>query len=371
MKVEFYRHNLNREDTEELTKIIDSIFITSGPAVREFEKKFSQYTGMREVVCVSSCTAALHLSLVALGIAQGDEIITSPMTFVATATAILHAGARPVFVDVEEESGLIDIKKIEQVINTRTKAVIPVHLYGTMAPMKELHKLASSHGLRIVEDSAHCIEGERDGVRPGYLGDTACVSFYATKNLTCGEGGAILTNNSKLADHLRILRNHGMSKDASSRYSGKYKHWDMEVLGYKYNLDDIRASLLLNQLKKLDRNLQRRESICKMYDEGFSSMSKITIPKIKGKSARHLYTILVEPDIRDEILWKIQDKGIGVAVNYRAVHTLHFFRNQFGFEPDDFPVAKSFGDRTISLPLYPNLKDREINYIIDVIGEIV
>ncbi|GAG23729.1 unnamed protein product, partial [marine sediment metagenome] len=251
-------------------------------------------------VGLTSCTAALHLSLLALGIGPGDEVITTPMTFIATATPIMHTGAKPIFVDVEKETGLIDPDLIESAITERTKAILPVHLYGQMCDMKKIKKVADKHNLRIIEDSAHCIEGERAGIKPGHLGDVACFSFYATKNITSGEGGAIATNNKEIADKVRLLRQHGMSKEAADRYSGVYKHWDMIECGWKYNMDNIQASLLLPQLKKVDEQWQRREKVYNKYVDYLNKVSQIDYPKIKpdSKSAYHLFTIWVAPERR-------------------------------------------------------------------------
>ncbi len=365
MRVEFYRHNITGEDIDNVVKVLNSIFLTNGPVTTKFEEKFSGYTGLAHTVAVSSGTAALHLAMLALGIGPGDEVITTPMTFIATATSILHAGAEPVFVDVEHDTGLLDVSKVEASITARTKAIVPVHLYGTMVDMVKLRDIADRYGLKVIEDCAHCLEGMRDGIRPGQLGDAACYSFYATKNLTCGEGGAVATNNEDVAKKIRVLRLHGMSKDAASRYSGYYEHWDMLALGWKYNMDDIHAALLIKQLDRIDEYWQRRESISRTYDEAFSSLPEIKVPYVKGKSARHLYTIWVKPEVRDEVLRKLQDRGVGVAVNYRAIHNLTYFRESFGFVPGDFPIADTIGRSTISLPLYPKLRDIEIDYVIE------
>lgn len=371
MKIEFFRHNIEETDIKRVEEVLKSIFLTTGPVTAKFEEKLAKYTGLKEAVGVNSCTGALHLSLLALGIGPGDEVITTPMTFIASATSILHAGARPVFVDVEESTGLMDATKIEQAITPRTKAIMPVHLYGSMVDMRSIRGIADRHDLKVIEDSAHCIEGERDGIRPGQLGDVACFSFYATKNLTCGEGGAVATNDSELAAKLRILRTHGMSRDAATRYTEKYRHWDMILLGWKYNLDDIHSALLVRQMDRLDEYWRRRQYIWERYDEGFSDIPAVRTPETRGRSARHLYTIRVDPDKRDSILHRLQDNGIGVAVNYRAIHTLTYFRNSFGFKPEDFPHADLIGRRTITLPLYPRLRDHEVEYVIDSLRQIV
>jgi dTDP-4-amino-4,6-dideoxygalactose transaminase len=371
MKIEFYRHNLDEKDIQNTVKVLRSTFLTTGPIAHKFEEQFSQYTDLEHTIGLNSCTAALHLSLLSLDIGPGDEVIVSPMTFIATATAILHTGAKPVFIDVEKESGLMDVNSVEQAITRRTKAILPVHLYGSMVDMKGLKKIADHYGLKIIEDCAHCVEGVRDGIRPGQLGDAACYSFYATKNLTCGEGGAVGTNDSELADKVRVLRLHGMSKDAITRYSNHYQHWDMISLGWKYNMDDIHASLLIGQIDSIDRYWKRRDEISKSYDKAFASIPSITIPKRYDKSAAHLYTIWVDARKRDEFLHNLQGKNIGVAVNYRSIHTLNYFKSTYGFKTYDFPNANLIGESTISLPLYPKLKDTEIDYIIESVKTVV
>ncbi|MBW1994243.1 MAG: DegT/DnrJ/EryC1/StrS aminotransferase family protein [Deltaproteobacteria bacterium] len=371
MKVEFFRHDLTQDDIERVSGVLRSTFLTTGPVTERFEKDFSRYTGLAHVVGLNSCTAALHLSLLALGIGPGDEVITTPMTFIATATAIMHAGAKPVFIDVEKDSGLMDVSKIEAAITARTKAIIPVHLYGSMVDMRGLRKIAKRFHLKVIEDAAHCIEGTRDGYRPGQLSDAVCYSFYATKNMTCGEGGAVATEDSDLAQAVRCLRLHGMSKDAATRYKGKYQHWDMARLGWKYNMHDISAALLIGQIPRLDKNLQHRQTICRLYDKELSKIESIQIPQSKGISARHLYTIWVDPEKRDRLLHGLHAKGIGVAVNYRAVHTLSFFRKAFSYKAHDFPNAYNIGRRTLSLPLYPQLSKSQINYVIESVKSIL
>jgi len=373
MQVEFHRHSLQEQDIENVCKVLRSLFLTTGPVTATFEKRFCEYTGLKHTIGLNSCTAALHLALLALGVGPGDEVVTTPMTFIASVTAILHTGATPVFVDVEPQTGLLDVSRISQALTPATKAVLPVHLYGAMADMRALRAVADAHTLGIVEDCAHCIEAQRDGVRPGQLGDAACYSFYATKNLTCGEGGALSCNDPAVANAVTVLRLHGMSKDAISRYSGKYKHWDMIAEGWKYNLNDIHSALLVDQIERLDAQLARRNEICAQYDAAFSGCPDIELPAVPGKSARHLYTIWVDPARRDDILHSLHDKGVGVAVNYRAIHTLQFFRETMGHAPEDFPNALRIGQRTVTLPLYPGLRDEEAAYVsrcvLEAVGE--
>ncbi len=373
MKVEFYKHNIDQKDVDNVTEVLKSTFLTTGEVVDEFEGKFSRYLGCKFTVGVTSCTAALHLSLLAYGIGRGDEVITTPMTFVATANSIIHAGGTPVFVDVEEETGNIDANLIEGAITPKTKAIIPVHLWGQMCDMKRIREIAHRRQLVVIEDAAHAIEATRDGIRVGQLGDTACFSFYPTKSITSGEGGAISTNDKVVAKKLKMLRLHGMSESAAERYSKKYQHWDMEILGWKYNMSNIQAALLLNQLDRIDEYLKRREDICQMYEEAFRDMPGITCLKIlpNSKSGRHLFTILVPPERRDNLLWQLQERGIGIAVNYRAIHLLRYYRETFRYKRDMFPIAERMGDSTITLPLYPKMTNEEVNYVIGTVKQLI
>jgi dTDP-4-amino-4,6-dideoxygalactose transaminase len=367
LKVEFYKHNLNQNDIDSVVEALHQNILTTGGKTAEFERRFSKYTGIEHTVGVTSCTAALHLALLAYGIGPGDEVITTPMTFIATANAILMAGAKPVFVDVETETGNIDASKIEDAITGKTKAIIPVHLYGTMCDMKALRKIADRYCLSIIEDCAHAVEANRDGVMPGQYSEAVCYSFYATKNLTCGEGGAVCTNNQRVAEKVKILRSHGMSSEANDRYSKRYKHWDMLELGWKYNMDNIQAALLINQVDRLHTNLRRKEAICQRYEQELKGI--VDIPKVIGISGRHLFTIWVNN--RDEVLGRLQDAGIGVVVNYRAIHLLTYYRKRFGYKEGDYPVAEKIGNSCISLPLYSKMTDEEVEYVIEAVRNAV
>ncbi|MCK4325582.1 DegT/DnrJ/EryC1/StrS aminotransferase family protein [bacterium] len=373
MKVEFFKHSIGKKEIAAVNEVLNSIFLTTGPITKEFEDAFSQYLGCKQVIAVTSCTSALFLSLKAYGIGPGDEVITTPMTFIATPNAIIQAGATPVFVDIEEETGNINVDLMERAITRCAKAIMPVHLYGQMCDMRQIRTLADKYNLIVIEDAAHAMESERDGVRVGHLGEVACFSFYATKNITCGEGGAISTNNKEIAEKLRKMRLHGMSKGAAERYSEKYIHWDMEILGWKFNMDDVHSALLLNQLKNIEKWRQRREEICRMYEDGFRGINGIKLLKIlpNSKSARHLFTILVDNERRDEILLKLQENEIGVAVNYRAIHLLKYYRDTYRYKKGMFPIAENMGDSIITLPLYPKLTDEEVKYIVLTVREII
>ena len=357
IRVPFFMHDLGQAELDAVAEVLRNPILTTGEWVARFERRFAERLGARHAVAVTSCTGALHISLVALGVGPGDEVITTPMTFIATATAIIEAGATPVFVDVEPATGNLDTGRVEEAITERTRAIMPVHLYGQMCDMRQLRVLADRHNLVIVEDAAHCVEGSRDGVRPGQLGDTACFSFYATKNLTCGEGGALVTNDDALAEKLQLLRLHGMNKNANDRHREGYRHWDMTQFGWKYNMDNIQAALLLPQLDRLDDNWLRRKDLAEYYQRRLRDIRNLswpaTLPDVVH--AWHLFSVWIGDGHRDRVIQQLQNEGISVMVNYRAIHLLTYFRETFGFRKGDFPVAESIGDASLSLPFYPSM----------------
>ncbi|MBT3638300.1 MAG: DegT/DnrJ/EryC1/StrS family aminotransferase [Opitutae bacterium] len=372
MKVEFYRHELGQTEIDEITETIRSLFLTTGPKTEEFEQRFSDYLGTRRCLGVTSWTMGNFITLKALGVGGGDRVLTTPLTYIATANTILHAGAEPVFADVDPHTGNLNPEAAREVLDRdeTIKGVIVVHLYGQMSDMKTLRKITNERGLFLLEDCAHCVEGVRDGLRPGALSDAAAFSFYATKNLTCGEGGAIVTNNDDLADRLQPLRLHGVDTYAKDQHKGKgYRHWDMTTLGYKCNMNDLSASLLLPQLDLIEERRLRRQKLCEQYDDLLADIESISTPcTIPGSThAHHLYTIRSEAEDRDQILTEMSQHGVGVGVNFRVVHLMKYYRERFGFKRGDFPVAEQIGDSTISLPLYPSLKQNEQHYVVETL----
>ena len=370
MKVEFYRHQLSENIIPEVARVFDSVFLTSGPETERFEHEFSQYLEVKRTVGVTSCTAGLFLCLKSWGIGPGDEVLVPAMTFVATANAVMHCGAVPVFVDVDPETGLMDIADAGHKISSHTKAVICVHLYGQMVDMEMFRAFADSHNLYLLEDAAHCIEGSRNGIRPGELGDAVCFSFYATKNLTCGEGGAVSTNDESLADRIKILRLHGLNKDAAARYH-QYRHWDMVELGYKYNMNDIQAAILLPQLKTIGAYHRKRKQVYDTYTARLTDASlPVTWPKITPRTehAYHLFVIRAHAGIRDRLITRMQENDIGIAVNYRAVHLNSYYITHLGTAPGMCPHAEKMGDEVISLPFYPSLETKSIEYVVSVMS---
>lgn len=371
-KIEFYRHNLSAKDKKECLKVLNSLFLTTGEEVKLFEKKFAKYLGIKYVIGVTSCTDALFLALKCIGIKKGDEVVTTPLSFISTANAIEYCDAKPIFVDVEESTGNIDADLIEKAITNKTKAILVVHLYGQMCDTRRVREIADKHKLKIIEDCAHCIEGTRDGIRPGQLGDLACFSFYATKNITSGEGGAIATNNEDYYNWLFKARLHGMSKNALDRYTKEYEHYDMEFLGYKCNMNNIQASLLVHQLERVGEMLNKKEETAELYDLKFAQNPKLKILKIlpRTKHARYIYTILVNPKKRDNYMKLLQEKGIGVAVNFRPIHLMFYYREKYGYKGGEYPIAEKIGASTITIPLYPKLKLDEVNFIVSAVNQI-
>jgi dTDP-4-amino-4,6-dideoxygalactose transaminase len=362
---------VDENDVEAVARTLRSCWIGTGPRVHEFQTKFAAYTEAKHAIATASCTAALHLAMVAAGIGPGDEVITTPMTFCATANAIIHAGATPVFADCERDSMNIDPDAVAAAITPRTKAILPVHFAGRPADIDALGALARKHGLLLIEDAAHAIETTFRGRKIGSIGDLTCFSFYVTKNMTTGEGGMVTTNNAELAAKIQTLALHGLSSDAWSRFSDKgYKHYDVVQPGFKYNLTDMAASLGLNQLPKLSDWLVRREQVWRLYDEAFADLPVVrpAAPEAETVHARHLYTLLLRDDAplqRDDFMVEMHKMKIGTGVHYRAVHTHAYYRSRFGFQPEQFPNANWIGERTVSLPLSPKLTAGEVQRVID------
>ena len=373
MSIPFFMHDLGKAELDAVAEVLANPILTTGEWVARFEQRFADYLKVRHAIGVTSCTGALHLALLGLGIRPGDEVITTPMTFIASSTAILEAGAKPVFIDVEPETGNLDVHNIEAAITERTRAILPVHLFGQMCDMRGIRKLADSYGLKVIEDAAHCVEGTRDGVRTGELGDAACYSFYATKNLTCGEGGALVTNDDALAAKVKLLRLHGMNKNANDRHREGYKHWDMTAFGWKYNMDNIQAALLLPQMDRLDENWRKRRELAEYYEARLWDIPNLSRPKTlpSVQHAWHLFPVWVGEGKRDAVVAGLQEADVGVMVNYRAIHLLTYFSETYGFKPGDFPVAESIGDASLSLPFYPNMPLDHVDRVVEVLRDIL
>lgn len=368
MRVPFYRHSLPASSATLVAEVIESGFLTSGQRCSRVEDQLCAIFGTSHAKLTSSWTQGAVAVLLALGIGPGDEVIVPAMTFVATANVVKQVGARPVFVDVDPATLLIDITLVRAAVTPQTRAVIPVHLYGQMVDIPALRGVLRPE-IKIIEDAAHCFEGRRAGRRPGQDSDAAIFSFYATKNVTCGEGGAVVTNDAELAANLKETVLHGMSAAAAQRFSGgRYQHWDVTRLGTKANLPDLLAVLLETQLDTVDERLARREFLAQRYEESFAG-TPLGVPTIEAGvvSARHLFPIHVPGGHRDRVMRMLNDQGIGATVNYRAVTELSLYRNDPSVPRNGFPVSIDWGEGTLCLPLFPGLREEEQDYVLNVL----
>ena len=365
----------------EINAVVDTLrsnWITKGPKTIEFEKQFAAYVGAKHAIAMNSCTAALHVALVAAGIGEGDEVITTPFTFAASANIIIHAGATPVFVDVDLASYCIDPAKIEAKITPRTKAIIPVHYAGQAADLEPIKALCEKYNLFLLEDAAHAVYTTYKGQMIGGIGDATAFSFYATKNLCTAEGGMLTTNSDELAEKARIISLHGMSKNAWNRYSkGGSWFYEIEFPGFKYNMTDIQASLGLVQMQRLEEMQARRLEIAQRYHEAFGSMPEIIEPADTGigRHAWHLYAIQVNDDLltigRNQFIEELGQANIGTSVHFIPVHLHPYYRETYGTKEGDLPVAEKIYSRLISLPLYTRMSNQDVEDVIYAVRTIV
>ncbi len=372
-----FRPFLEAAELREVIDTLESDWITTGPKTHTFEEQFKEYVGSRFAVAVSSCTAALHLSLAASGIGPGDEVITSPLTFAATSNVIIHQGAKPTFADIDRKTNNIAPESVEEKLTEQTKAIIPVHYAGHPCEMDEIDRIAKEHDLLIIEDAAHALAASYKNRTIGTLGDATCFSFYATKNITTAEGGMLTTNDEKLAQRARILSLHGISTDAWKRYASRGS-WYYEVMypGYKYNMTDIQAAIGIHQLKRLPEMQKRREEIAKAYNDAFGNTEGIIIPMSRPyvRHAWHLYAIQVNTNVlkanRDTVIDALKARNIGTSVHFIPLHLHPYYRSQYGYKRGDFPNAEHFFDREISLPLYPRMTDDDVEDVITAVKHV-
>lgn len=362
---------IEQPEIEEVVASLKSGWLGTGPKVHKFENMFKEYKKAKYAVALNSCTAALHLSLVAIGLKSGDEVILSTMTFAATANAVIHAGGIPVFVDCEVGTMNIDPEDIKRKITGHTRAILPVHFAGRACNMDAIMDIARRHNLKVVEDCAHAIETEYHGKKAGTIGDLGCFSFYVTKNVVTGEGGMVITDNEDYASLINILALHGMSKDAWKRYSEKgYKHYQVLYAGYKYNMMDIQAALGIHQLPRIEKYWKKREEIIERYNDAFESLPLFTpvATETNTKHAYHLYTIMLDVDrvgmSRDQFLLEMTKRNIGVGVHYIALHLHPYYQKKFGYRKGNFPNAEWISDRTVSIPLSAKLSDEDVKDVI-------
>ncbi len=374
----FHRPSFGPEEEAEVVAALRSGWVTMGPRTQKLEAAFRDLLGVPYAVAVNSCTAALHLALLGLGIGPGDEVVTTPLSFATTANVLVHVGAMPVFADVEPDTLNLDPKAASERIGPRTKAIMPVHLHGHPCDMDAFRELAERNGLAIIEDAAHAIEATYKGRRMGTDSTAAAFSFYATKNITTGEGGMLVTAKKDLAENAEILRLHGISRDAWKRYGSEgFRHWEILLPGYKYNLSDILAAVGLAQLPKLDRFTAERERLFALYDAALAELSEVTLPTLRPevRSACHLYNIRVKVEqlrwTRDQIMAAIQAENVGLGVHFRALHLHPYYRDHLGFRRGICPVAETASDRLFSLPLYPGLSAAELQDVVTALTKVL
>lgn len=376
--VDFARPAIGDSEIGDVVAALESGWLSTGPRVQEFERAFASYVGARHAVAVNSCSAALHLALLAAGVGPGDEVITTPLTFCATANAVLHTGATPVFADIEPASMNLDPRQVEAALTPRTRAVLPVHFAGRPADLVALRAVAAQRGLALIEDAAHCVDGAVGDRRVGAIGDFTCFSFYATKNLTTGEGGMVTTQSAEAADWMRVAALHGMSKDAWSRYSRSGgRLYDVVMAGFKYNMMDIQAALGLAQLRRLPELQARREAIWQRYDAGLAGLP-LTLPAPPAPGTvhgRHLYAVLVDRQAagwsRDDLRQALHERGIVTSVHFTALHLLSYYADRLALRRGMFPAAEYVSDHTMSLPFSPALTDEEVDRVIEAVRTLV
>lgn len=374
----FHTPDIGEEEVAEVVQVLRSGWLTTGTKAKQFENEFAAMVGARHAIAVNSCTAALHLALEALGVREGDEVIVPTMTFAATAEVVTYLKAKPVLVDSTPDTLNISPDAIEQAITPRTKAIVPVHFAGHPCEMSRIHAVAQAHNLAVVEDAAHALPARYRGKMIGSLSDLTCFSFYATKNITTGEGGMVTTDDADLAARVRIMSLHGLSRDAWSRYTAQGS-WYYEILspGFKYNLTDIAAALGLAQLAKCDRFWKARDRVAALYRDGFRDVPEIVCPSAADhvQHAWHLYVIQLDLEAlridRNEFIAQLQRAGIGCSVHFIPLHLHPYYRDSYGYKPADFPTAQAAFERIVSLPLYPKMTEADIQRVITVVRNIV
>ena len=374
--VPFHRASLGEDEVDAVAAAIRSGWLTMGPRTFEFEKQFAKFIGASHAVAVSTGTAALHLSLEAAGIRAGDEVIVPANTFTATAEAVTYLGARPVLADIDPATMNLDPADVRRRISPRTRAVIPVHLGGLSCDMDAIHALAREHGLRVIEDAAHALPSSYHGARIGSLGEFTCFSFYATKTLTTGEGGMITTNDPAAAARMRMMRLHGIERDAWNRYreDGSWRY-DVCEAGFKYNFTDLQSAIGLVQLAKCDALRDARCRIANQYNAAFGGDDALELPPERdgSESSWHLYILRLRLDClvesRDSFIERLREKHIACSVHFIPLHLHSYYQRAYGYSPGDFPVAEREYARCLSLPIFPGMSDDEIAAVIAAVAE--
>jgi dTDP-4-amino-4,6-dideoxygalactose transaminase len=367
----FGNPDIREEEIQEVVETLRSGWPGTGPRVARFEEDFRNYVGAKNAVALASCTAGIHLSLIALGVKPGDEVVTTPLTFVATVNSILHVGARPVMADVDRATMNIDPVRVAEKITPRTRVILPVHFAGRPVDMTAIEAIARPRGIKILEDAAHAVEASHRGRKVGAIGDCTVFSFYVNKNMITVEGGMVTTQDDELASWVKIAGLHGMSKDAWKRFGDSgYKHYFVHFPGFKYNMTDMQAAIGIHQLKRVEQGWLRRRAIWQRYMEAFADLPIILPAPIdpRDRHALHLFTLIADTERlttdRDALLGALQAENIGTGVHYTAVHLHPYYRETFGFARGDFPHAEFIADRTISIPFSTKLTDADVDDVI-------
>lgn len=374
----FNQPDIAEEEIDEVVDVLCSGWITTGPRTKEFERRFAEYVGARHAIAVNSCTGGLHVALAAAGIGPGDEVIVPTMTFCATANVVVHLGATPVIVDVEPDTLNIDPRKVEAAITPRTRAVIPVHLYGHPCEMDWISEIAEVYHLLVIEDAAHAVAAKWQGQRIGSISPATVFSFYATKNLTTAEGGMITTDDDDYTERMRIWSLHGISRDAWKRYSAEGSwYYEVSVPGFKYNLTDLQAALGLHQLARLESMTRQRAQLAARYQAGLYDLPQIELPTVRPgiRHAWHLYAIRLQPDMltinRAQFIEQLRADGIGTSVHFIPLHRQPYYRERFDLRPSDFPVADAAYERLISLPLYTRMSEYDVDSVVEAVHHVI
>ncbi len=367
--IPFNRPSITDQECQEVVETLKSLWLTTGPKTKKFEEEFCKVTGAKSALALNSCTAGLHLGLKALGVGPGDEVITTPLTFCATANVIEHLGATTVLADIDPKTFLLDPSAVKEKITSKTKVILPVHFAGQMADMDSINQIAKANNLSVLEDCAHCLPNTyQDGTFVG-SGDNLCAfSFYANKNITTGEGG-MLTGPESLISHCRSLSLHGMDRDAWKRFEkGGSWRYDVAEPGFKYNMTDMQASLGLVQLGRMQELYEARKERAQKYQEAFKNLSGLQMPLSDDHSSFHIFPVVINPEktglSRDAFIEKMKEANIGTSVHYLPLHFFTYYKNKYGWTPEDFPQATHIGENCVTLPLYPALSQDQQSYII-------
>ncbi len=374
MKTIPYGHQwIDEGDIEEVVKVLKSDWLTQGSKVKEFEEDLCKYTGVKYAVAVSSGTAALHIACLAARIKSGDEVITSPITFVASANCVLYCGATPVFADIQKDTVNIDPEEIKRKLSKKTKAIIPVHLAGHPCESEEIYRIAKKNNLLIIEDAAHALGSEYKSSKLGSCkySDMATLSFHPVKLITTGEGGAVLTNRKDLYERLLMLRNHGITKDRKKmkKDAGPW-YYEQQYLGFNYRITDFQCALGISQLKKIGKFVKRRRQIAKIYREELSEIKGMELPIERDyvRSAWHLYYIRLDgPGIRKDVYGRLKKEGIGCQIHYIPVYLQPYYRKNLGYKKGDCPAAEQYYRRCISIPIFPKMRDDDVYKVVGVL----